>query len=112
VPELEAKSLALATSLATAREVQALVDAEHGYPKECRQRNGQRPPAGVPCTIEHAHDAETIVDVDGNPIAYVHPLPWTALALELAAKIEMKTATEVALLKAAALVAVPEEIVK
>ena len=73
--ELEPKSIALATTLATAREVQALCDAENGFPRQCRCRDGAEPWPGVPCTIEHAFVVTTITDADDLPVAFYTQLP-------------------------------------
>ena len=102
MPEIETASLALSTDLATAREVQALCDAEAGYPRDCLCADGSEPPPGVPRTILHAQDPEPIMDKDQKATGWVHPLPRKPLPLALAAKVQAKTPTEIAALKAEA----------
>ena len=74
-PADEVASIALATDLATIREVQALVDAEHGFPRYIRHTQAsQYPRARRRC---------------------VTPLPRAELPAALATKIEKKTAKEI-----------------
>jgi len=98
--EPEAATEALCADRATALAVQAQYDREHNLPKDCLCADGSKPPPGVPCTLEHCHDLDAIVDDKGTPTAWVHPRPRAALPAPVAAKVEPKTRAEIAALKA------------
>jgi hypothetical protein len=98
--EPEAATEALCADKSTALAVQAQYDAEHGLPKKCLCADGSEPPPGVPCMLLHCHDLDAIVDDKGAPTAWVHRLPRAALKPDVASKVQPKTRTEIAALKA------------
>jgi hypothetical protein len=105
--EPEAATEALCSDKAAALAVQAQYDREHNLPKDCLCADGSKPPPGVPCTLEHCYDLDAIVDRDGKPVAWVHPLPRAALPVAVAANVQPKTRTEIADLKRASLEPTP-----
>jgi len=94
--EPEAATEALCADKATALAVQAQYDAEHGLPRKCMCADGSEPPEGVPCMLEHCHAVKPIIGKDGKPVAWVHPRPHATLPPAVAAKVQIKTRTEIA----------------
>ena len=93
--EPEVASIGISTDETAAQEVQALTDAEHGFPRRCKCRDGAEPWPGVPCTIDHAFGVTPITDADDLPVAYYTPLPTAELDEKLLEKIDKKTEKEI-----------------
>ena len=88
---------------AAIEEVRAVVDAERGYPRRCKCRDGSEPAPGVPCVVEHAFDIEPVeVDDDGKPTRWATKLPEQAeVPAEVLAKVTARKPSEIRDLKAA-----------
>jgi hypothetical protein len=93
--ETELATEALCADRDTAEQVRAQYDAEHGLPKHCLCADGSEPPPGVPCTLVHALELTPIGD--GR---FAHTLPAAALPAPIAAKVQAKTRSQIAALRA------------
>jgi hypothetical protein len=93
--EPEAATEALCADRDTAEQVRAQYDAEHGLPRYCLCADGSEPPPGVPCILRYCFELTPIGD--GR---FAHTLPAATLPAPIAAKVQAKTRSQIAALRA------------